>query len=124
MSYNCTIYIDSENSLEALANDVSRLLEVDLQPTNDDGAKVYEYLFTDYQLRMYADHDMVNDEDLNLGDYPYALSLWRLSSSDHVRSDKKTLEFAWLVFRKLKEAACYRLMLMENAQRKLASFNP
>ena len=124
MSYSAAIFIDSANSLEALANDVSRLLELDLQATNDHGCKVYEHYYPDFLLRVYADHGFVNDRDLNFEDYPYALSLWRLSSSDHVRSDKNTLEFAWLAFSKLKGTACYRLMFVEDVQRKLASFNP
>ena len=124
MSYSATIFIDSENSLEALANDVSRLLEVDLRTTNVDGDNVYEYYYPDFQLRVYADHGMVNHQDLNFEDYPYALSLWRLSGPDHVRSDKNTLEFAWLAFRRLKGTECYRLMFVENLEKKLASFNP
>ena len=39
MSYSAAIFIDSANSLEALANDVSRMLEVDLQATNSTDAK-------------------------------------------------------------------------------------
>jgi hypothetical protein len=98
-------------------------LEVDLRPTNVDGDKVYEYYYPDFQLRVYADHGMVSDQDLNFEDYPYALSLWRLSGPDHVRSDKNTLEFAWLAFTKLKGTACYRLLFVENLEKKLASFD-
>ena len=66
MSYSAGIYIDSENSLEALADDVSRLLEVDLRAINDDGHKVYEHSYPDFLLRVYADHGVVNDQGSEL----------------------------------------------------------
>jgi hypothetical protein len=124
MSWSVQIFVDRASSLEAFAGHLTQLLRIQLEPTHDDRGLAYEYLTPDYLLRVYADHGILNDRDMNFEDYAYELSLFRLNTTDHERSQITTLDFAWFTFTQLRKTRRYPLMLVENLQTKLASFNP
>ncbi|HLJ86507.1 MAG TPA: hypothetical protein VKZ53_06770 [Candidatus Angelobacter sp.] len=124
MSWNIGIFIEGAASLDVLARDVSSLLDLKLKQTKFEGEPRYECSAEDFDLLLYANHGLDNDRDMNFEDFTYDLIFWRRNSSDRNKSQANTLEFAWLTYAKLKETRRYLLMLVEDTQKKLASYNP
>lgn len=124
MSWSVEIFVRGAESLEALAADIGKLLNMDLKRFADLMETKYEHFHADFKLLVYADHGVVNDRDMNFEDYPYEVIFWRLNTPDRERSQANTLKFATLAFDKLKETGKYSLMSVENAQKKLDSFTP
>ncbi len=124
MSWNIAIFVAGASSQDALAREVSHLLDINLECAADGANVLYKCLGSDFELLLYEDHDMENDRDMNFEDYMYEVSFWRLNLPDREKAQANTLRFAWFAFNKLKEAGQYSLMLVENTQRKLAEFNP
>jgi hypothetical protein len=123
MSWNVSIYLDPAPSLEVLAKEVGDLLGVHMQEIDEDGRK-YQYDTQDFILYLDADHGMENDRDMNFEDYQYQISLWRHNSPNTPDTRTNTLKFARLAFDQLRKTGRYRLMLVENGQRKLEAFAP
>jgi hypothetical protein len=124
MSWAVEIFVDCGCSLDAFASECSCMLGIELHRASDDKGVAYEYFGHDFCLQLYGDHAMENDRDMNFEDYPYVISLSRLNISDRNQAQINTLEFAWLAFEKLKRRGHCSLMLVEDLQKKLASFNP
>lgn len=123
MSWNVSIYLDPAHSIEVLAEEIGNLLGVTLQEIDEDGKK-YQYSTNDFVLYLDADHGLENDRDMNFSDYRYQISLWSLNTLDPQKSRANALKFAHFVFDQLRKTGRYRLMLVENDQRKLDAFAP
>jgi hypothetical protein len=124
MSWHIEIFVDCPCSLDAFAKEVSSTLGIKLEPLFEDTGVAYDYSGTDFYLKLYGDHGMVNDRDMNFEDYPYVISLSRLNIFDRENAQTNTLDFAWLAFEKLKRTGRCSLMLVENVQKILALFSP
>jgi hypothetical protein len=124
MSWSAEIFLNAAPSLEALSGDIGRLLSIYLRRIADGTETKYEYRGADFELSIYGDHGMENDRDMNFEDYAYQISFRRLNPPNREQAQANTLKFAWSAFAKLKETGRYALMLVENGQRKLASFDP
>lgn len=121
MSWNVAVFIEGAPSLKALAAEVSTL-GLTLERVNEDDSETYQYSESDFTLILGMDHGLENDRDLNFEDYAYQMILWRHNTADREQSQANTLKFAKVLFAKLKETGRYRLMLVEDTQKKLASF--
>lgn len=123
MSWNVALYIEGAPSLMALAVEVSTLSGLTLERVNEDGGETYlQHSERDFTLILGDDHGNENDRDLNFQDYTYQMILWRHNIADREEAQANTLKFATILFAKLKESGRYRLMLVEDTQKKLDSF--
>jgi hypothetical protein len=122
MCYNVSLFVDTASSLEEFADEVRSLLDIALQRVDRDGAVSYEYSRPDFTLDLFADHGMVNDRDMKFEDYRYQLSFSVTTRLIVRKLRTKTLRFARLAFERLKNTRRYSMMLVENTQRKLDSF--
>jgi hypothetical protein len=123
MSWNVALFIEGASSLEALAVEVSALSGLALERVNEyDGETYHQYSERDFTLTLGDDHDLVNDRDLNFEDYTYQICVWRNNTADTEQAEANTLKFAKSLFASFKETGRYRLMLVEDTQKKLDSF--
>ncbi len=125
MSWSLNLFIDAQGSLEALAYEMNKLLEIDLTPSASDNVPSYQDgTRPAFLLSLMNDHDMVNDRDMHFEDYTYQFNVWATKHIDWATNRKTCFDFALLSFKKLEEAGRYRLMLTEDMQSKLDSFDP
>jgi hypothetical protein len=122
VSWNVALYIEGAPSLNALAAEVSILSGLSFERTIEENCATYRYSERDFTLILGEDHGMENDRDLNFEDYTYDINLRRHNVGDREQAQANTLKFAKNLFAKLKDAGRYRLMLVENCQKKLDSF--
>jgi len=121
MSWNVGLFIAGAPSLKALAAEVSTLSGLKLECIHQDDSDTYQCSVHDFTLIVGEDHELENDRDMNFEDYPYDVRLWRHNPADRVQAQANTLEFAKTLFTKLRNMGRYRLMLVEDTQKKLAS---
>jgi hypothetical protein len=124
MSYTVSIFAGGGSSLERLAGDLSRLLSIELKRVADLDGTRYTYFASDFDISVLGEHEFVNDRDMNFEDYAYEINFRRRGSMTPEAAQTETLRFARSAFSKLKESRKYRLMLVEDTQKKLASFDP
>ena len=122
MSWSVSLFVDGASSLQALAAEDSTFSGIPLEYVNDDDGTRFRYYGRDFRLILLEDHGMENDRDMNFQDYRYDVSLWRNNTPKVTQAQANTLEFATTLFQKFKETGRYRLMLVENVQKKLAFF--
>ena len=122
MSWNVALFVEGVTSLKALAGEVSTLSGLELKCVHEDESDTYQCSVSDFTLIVREDHELENDRDMNFEDYPYQVCLWRHNPADRVQAQANTLEFAKILFEKFKDTGRYRLMLVEDTQKKLASF--
>jgi len=131
MSWSLNLLIDGPASLDALARELNLLLVIALgQEERHEGTKAAysNNEFTDnreyFFLSLVDEHGLENDRDMNFEDFAYELNITRKNSCDPNMAEQKCFEFARLAFDTLKKTGKYRLMLTENVQSKLDSFDP
>lgn len=125
MSWNVSVFISANCSLEAVADDVGAFLDTKMNRVADPDEGVrFQCVTPESEILLYADHGMANDRDMDFESYKYQLAFWRLNSDDREQAQKNTLDLGWKIFDALRASEKYRLMLVENAENKLASFAP
>jgi hypothetical protein len=122
VSWSVALYIEGAPSLNALAAEVSALSGLTLECVNEDDGEAYQYSERDFTLILGEEHGMENDGDLNFEDYTYQVSLRRHNIADREQAQRNTLKFAKILFAKFKDTKRYRLILVEDCQKKLDSF--
>jgi hypothetical protein len=125
MSWSISIFAGNGSSLEDLVGDLSRLLSIDFKLVADYEGVKYTCLGSDADIWVFGEHGLVNDRDMRFEEYAWEVNFKRRGSSPtRDAAEAEVLQFAWSAFSELKESCKYRLMLVENVQRKLASFDP
>ncbi|MGE5322687.1 MAG: hypothetical protein ACM3SW_07490 [Actinomycetota bacterium] len=125
MSWNVGLFISGDSPLEKLAHEISNILGIHLKrDVGTDGGIRFNNCTPNGEIIPYADHGLINDRDMHFEKYKYQLIFWRLNPQDREQAQRNTLDLGWKVFDALKQSGMYQLMLVENAQKKLASFSP
>lgn len=125
MSWNVSVFIEADCSIETLAEEIGALLgaKMNRYADPDEGTR-FKCITPDSEITLYADHGLENDRDMDFEAYKYQLILWRLNTDDREQAQTNTLDLAQRIFADLRRSGKYRLMLVENAQRRLATFAP
>jgi hypothetical protein len=124
MSYANNLFLDSPVALEAISREVGDLLGIAFQRVDSGEGPTYQYNSPDCFLSLRGGHGMVNDRDMKFEDYAYQLEVLSRRTSDSKRDRDKCSQFARRLFEKLKITGRHRLLLVENLQKKLDSFEP
>src|ERR1700749_3836351 len=123
MSWNVGLFINLAPSIELLAHQVGEILNIDLKRVEDEDGVRYESFEPDFIVDLYGDHGLVNDRDMNFEDFSLELRLQRLNRNPD-QSRERALSAAQTVFEQLKKTGQYQLMLVEDVQKRLDSFDP
>ena len=123
MSWNVGLFINLAPSIELLAHQVGEILNIDLKRVEDEDGVRYESFEPDFIVDLYGDHGLVNDRDMNFEDFSLELRLQRLNRNPD-QSRERALSAARTVFEQLKKTGQYQLMLVEDVQKRLDSFDP
>lgn len=123
MSKSIHLFIDANSGLEALAQEVSFLLSINLQRRADLHDAWYEYEDATTVLTL-GTHDFGNDHDMNFEDYRYDIELRALNLDTPEEREQRLADLVKFVYQKLRATQKYPLLLVDDLQVKLAEFLP
>ena len=89
-----------------------------------DAAERYEYRDALGVVCLWDDHELENDHGINFEDYRYELNVRPYRTTDWERDQRAGYELAARLFEQLKATGRYRLMLVEELQKRLQVFDP
>lgn len=123
MAKSIEIFVDSRAPLEDFVNELESLLGIALQRAYDNGETWYE--FKDQHIALTAGtHEYENSRKMNFEDYRYDIEVRALNIQTEEERKQWRDNFAYSVFKKLKETNNYCLMMVENLGVKLEEFDP
>jgi len=123
MSWSVDVFVNSPAPLGAFVREIEPLLGIKLQRLSASGETWYEFRDPSIALTV-GDHELENDRDMNFEDYRYQISVRAINVWDWEKHQKRCRDFARAVFEKLKATGRYRLLLVEDIQKKLDEFHP
>lgn len=121
MSESVEVYIQTENSLHNLAQEVGQLLGLKFEYQKDNYDEWYA-VRTDEDLFDIMVCDAENDRDTNFEDYEYQVRFWVNRDKEPAEREKLQRQVGQQIFEKLKSTRKYPLMHAFDAQRKLDEF--
>lgn len=124
MSFGVQVFIDGNASLNGIAAEIETFIGTKLHKVDGPPATKYSMSSQDYHLDLLADHGFENDRDMDFESYRYVLDLSEAKGSKPSESRRQTEKLAKALFGRLKESNQYRLMLVEDGQRRIESFDP
>lgn len=123
MSWNIGLFIDCPSAPDALSREIGNLLGIRFKSIDAASEPFFEYRDTGLRAIL-KKHHLSNDSDLDFENYHFELAVWAESNWDWEASRQKCCHFARCAFEKLKTTQKYRLILVEDVQKKLDSFDP
>jgi len=122
MSWSVDLFIVSEKPLQTIAKDISYMLNFPVIKLECD-EEAYFLEKTGSQL-VVGYNDLVNDRDLLLESYNIIVSIWSTKLPDWQSSEEECRNIGGRLFEKFKEFYRTGLLLTENAQKRLMTFDP
>ena len=123
MTRGLDIMVGTDLSLEALVQDLNRLWHMAAQPASDEFDTWYEYTDEDTYITI-GTHEFVNDRDMHFEDYRYHIGFWPRWRDSPDEVERWRQERVPALYDILKEAGRYRLLFVDDVQRKLDEYNP
>ncbi len=123
MAKSIDIFVDSRAPLEDFVNELESLLGITLQRFCDNGEIWYEFKNQHIVLTV-GTHEYENSHNMSFQDYHYDIEVRALNIQTEEERKKWRDDFAYAVFKKLKNTNSYRLMMIENLGVNLEEFDP
>ena len=73
---------------------------------------------------LWDEHELENDRGLNFEDYRYAMNVRPYRTTDWARDQRAAYELTTRLFERLKATGRYRLLLVEELQKRVQEFDP
>ena len=127
MSWSVDLFVDAQDPMPQFVRDVESACNVKFTPapalTRPSGMSIAQDSLGVVCLR--DDHEAPeNDRGINFEDYRYELNVRPYRTTDWERDQKAGDELAARLFEQLKATGRYRLMLVEELQKRLQVFDP
>lgn len=126
MSQNVEVFVRTEQQIGPFVRDLERQLGIKFTLLRDQGNEsYYEYRNEQVWIGVTSTWGFENDQDLNLADYHYYLSIGivrRLGDPQQFMRERD--QFARWMFEQLKATDQYALLMVFDMQHKLDEFDP
>lgn len=123
MSRSVNIFIDTDLSLGKIVSHIEMLIGVKLDQYDDDGDLYFEYKDSPMYLTFGA-HDFLNDRDMNFEDYVFMLDVRAIGIHNAEERISQQKIMGQEIYNKLKGTSNFKLMLVDDVQKKIEEFNP
>jgi hypothetical protein len=123
MSRSMGVFVATDISLEELVADLADTLGVEFKRISDSVGIRFE-AFTPPELLLVYKNDIENSTRIPFEDYRYEIAIWAEGFADHKERDRVLLLLARARMETLEKQGKYRLMLVDDLQRKLDEFVP
>ncbi len=123
MADNVGVFIQTDKSLEKLAEEVGCLLELKFEHQKDDYDEWYA-VRTGEGLYDIGVHGLDNDRDMNFEDYQYEVRFWENTDNSPEERERLQKVVGRKIFERLKSTKKYPLMLVFDVQHKLDEYHP
>jgi hypothetical protein len=124
MSWSINLFVDAHESLPQFVRDVEAACDIKFTKFCADEGERYEYRAPHGVVCLWDDHALENDRDLNFADYRYELNVRPYRTTEWEHDQRAGYELATRLFEYLKATGRYRLMLVEELQKRLQVFDP
>lgn len=124
MSWSIDLFVDAHEPLPQFVRDVEVACDIKFTKFCSDEGERYEYHAPHGVVCLWDDHALENDRDLNFADYRYEINVRPYRTTDWGRDQQAGYELAARLFEQLKATGRYRLMLVEELQKRLQVFEP
>jgi len=124
MSWSVDLFIDAHESLPQLVRDVEAACNVKFTRLCADTGERYEYRDPLGVVCLWDEHELENDRGLNFEDYRYEMNVRPYRTTDWARDQRAAYELTARLFERLKTTGRYRLLLVEELQKRLQEFDP
>lgn len=119
------ILVDTEQPLQTFVHELEQLLQVSFEKWSEPDADLEGYEFSDEMYTIgITTHEYVNERDLLFEEYRYDIGIEAKYHESCEKTNEEWRAFAQHIFDKLKITGKYRLLMVENLQRKLDQFDP
>ena len=122
MSWSVDLLIVTEKPLQVVAEDVGKLLNLSVEKMESD-EEVYSLEQLEAHL-IVGHNDLFNDGDLNLESYDILVTIWSTKLPDWEASEEECKKIGVKLFETFRDTYGTGLLLAEQAQTRLLTFNP
>jgi predicted HTH domain antitoxin len=118
------ILVDTEQPLQAFVYELEQILHISFEKWSELDADLEGYESSDelYTIGI-TTHEYVNERDLRFEEYRYDVGIEAKYRESWEKTSEEWRAFAQHIFDKLKATGKYRLLMVENLQRKLDQFD-
>lgn len=124
MSWSVDLFVDAQDPMPQFVRDVESACDVKFTQCCSDAGERYEYRDSLGVVCLWGDHEIENDRGINFEDYRYEMNVRPYRTTDWERDQRAGCELAARLFERLKATGRYRLMLVEELQKRLQVFDP
>jgi hypothetical protein len=124
MSWSIDLFVDAHTSLPQFVRDIEAVCDIKFTKFCADAGERYEYRAPHGVVCLWENHALENDQDCNFADYRYELNVRPYRTAEWEHDRQAGYELAMGLFQSLQVTGRYRLMLVEELQKKLQVFDP
>jgi hypothetical protein len=124
MSWSVDLFVDAHDPMPQFVRDIESACDVKFTQLCSDAAERYEYRDALGVVGLWDDHGLENDRGINFEAYRYELNVRPYRTTDWERDQRAGYELAARLFEQLQATGRYRLMLVEELQKRLQVFDP
>jgi len=124
MSWSVDLFVDAQEPLPQFVREVESACDIKFTRFPSDVGERYEYRDPLGVVCLWEDHELDNDQGINFEDYRYEINVRPYRTTRWEQDQRAGSALASRLFEQLKSTGHYRLMLVEELQKKLKVFDP